>query len=82
MLKAVGAETPPAASTIVETLEELLEMAKKGEIVQLAAAYVEVGGFTSSQWAAAPHQHQATLLGSVDMMHEEIRQHMRDHCGR
>ncbi len=82
MLKAVGAETPPAASTIVESLEELLEMAKRGDIVQLAAAYVEVGGCTSSQWASAPHQHQATLLGAIDMMHEKIRQHMRDNCGR
>jgi len=82
MLKAVGAATAPGASTIIETLEELLAMAKRGEIVQLAAAYVEEGGLTTSQWAAAPHQHQAMLLGAVDMMHEKIRQHMRERCGR
>lgn len=77
-LTIVGGENSPAVSAIVETLEDLLAQARRGEIMQLAAAYVHDDGRTSSQWASAAHQHQATLLGAIDIMHEEIRTHMRN----
>jgi hypothetical protein len=71
-----------SALAIIETLEELLADAKAGKLKQLAAAYVDTEGNTSSQWASAPHQHQAVLLGAIDMMHDKIREHLRCFCAR
>lgn len=56
-------EPEPVGEGIVETLEEVLERAKAGEVSSVAIAYVLRDGAVCSTWSAPPCF--GTLLGAV-----------------
>jgi len=73
-LTAVDGDGKSSAPTVVETLEELLVQAKRGDITQIALAYETSDGSVGNQFAAGPRQSLSTLIGAVSI----LQAHMYD----
>lgn len=63
-------DSEPVSSTVVEYIEQVLEMAKKGELSSVAMAYVFRDGATGTGFSAAPTR--GTLIGAVSILHHKL----------
>lgn len=65
---------PPASSTIVKHLEELIRLAKEGKLDGYALAYVREGSvstmFDCGGGRRSPGYH--TMLGAVSCLHDDL----------
>lgn len=54
--------------SVVARLEELIERAKKGEVVAVAFACVCQGGTTMEGWGCGDRQPVAPILGAIEVL--------------
>lgn len=72
-LFAIDAEPAPDSS-VVERLEYVLELARKGEVSSVAVAFVLRDGRVNCAWSKAPSQ--ALLLGAISRLKHRFNRHI------
>jgi hypothetical protein len=83
MLRAVDDDTGKTQSNkdVVEALEDSLARAKKGEIDQVAIAWVEPDGGVNFRYSSAPHSQPAGLIGVIHVMVQDLGDRVRGRGG-
>lgn len=79
MLKLADDDTGKASSfrAVVEELERVLELAKKGDVEQVAIAWTHPDGGVNHTYGLACKVQPASLLGAIDLLAHDLRDEMR-----
>lgn len=79
MLKLADDDTGKASSfrAVVEELERVLELAKTGEVEQVAIAWTNQDGGVNHTYGLARKVQPAALLGAIDLLAHDLRDEMR-----